>query len=158
MQGVRKFIGMNKNIMIVNHVNGIIRLNRWIHETIGSNCESSMKLECGKQAQLLHSVSDSWTLCEEDYSPFWWLWVERPGIFVHQVRDPFSIYVLAKKDIEVHIYCGDDPRNTEALPVNYAAAWERLTANIVEQAELELEVELEHDTKMTPQHKNMTLL
>ena len=109
MHTVQRFSIVGKDIHIVSHVTGLIRLSRWGHA--GGNRLITQDLKHGDKLNLDMSISNAWTLGHDDYSTFCWFNTQREyllggeELMSFQTRKPFTTNIVSSTDIECHIYC-----------------------------------------------------
>ena len=130
MQAARKFCALRKSVYVVNHTNGIIRLDNWKKDMIGSNMMiSSNNISREMKTKLEKKSCNSWTLSNKEYSPFFWMHKSmipnNKNLMVYQIRYPFTVKLISVKNIELHIYNNDDSWCSDNLPTNCTAKWEQ---------------------------------
>jgi hypothetical protein len=115
----KQFCAFRKPIFIVNHTNGLIRLNHWVRASTGSAHLLTDNIAYGENKLVRQRVSDAWTITEEDYTPFFWMRrsmaknADIKNLMIYQIREPFSIHLISSKNIELHIYNENDPWYSE---------------------------------------------
>jgi len=126
---VNDFATSGKPVIIMNFAKGMVRLNHWEEVIRGMNQLVTTDLEYGETSTLKDSASDSWTLCEEDYSPFLWMNMtmshERRQM-TYQVRQPFVAHLVSSTNIELRIYNTSDRWDSQPVPTTPAIKWLRL--------------------------------
>ena len=130
MQASQRFCTSGKPVIIRNFAKDLIRLNHWEAVVCGINQLVTTDLEYGDTSRLKDSASDSWTLCEEDYSAFLWMNLASDGkrsMMTYRVRQPFidKLY-LSSKNIELRIYNTKDRWASQPVPTRPDLKWLRL--------------------------------
>ena len=111
MHTVQRFSMVGKDIRIMSHVTGLIRLSRWGHAGTDKDRLVTLDLKHGDNLHLDTSISNAWTLGHDDYSTFCWFNTQREyllggeELMSFQTRKPFTTKIVRATDIECHIYC-----------------------------------------------------
>jgi hypothetical protein len=128
----KQFCAFHKPIFVVNHTKGMIRLGHWVRESLGSRHLITDNIAYNENKLLRKNVSDSWTIEDEDYDPFFWMHrsmakkSDIKNLMIYQIRHPFSLQLISSKNIELHIYNNDDSWCSDNLPANCTAKMEQV--------------------------------